>query len=246
MTEYIDKFTNACITGDLKKAKFYYELCYEDIDSNIFVQIYYSIADSNIIFYDVLNWLINTPEIIIEFEFFDKYDFLNDNIILNINFELFKWIYYKLMKFVNVDKECIERMLYISACSVGNIELVSWFISNNDDLKYEIEGFKLAAFGYEYDYSFTICMKTGTYTFPKPKPSKIITLLMSLSPFQYLMNDNNCTILTKEVAVYREKRYCDKLLLASCLQEVNNNFINKPLYYVLGNEDLLRNVSQYL
>ena len=112
-------------------------------------------------------------------------------------------------------------MLYICSCSVGLIELVSWFITNNNDLKYNVEGF------------------INAKEFVKYSGNEVINLLMHLSPYQYYINNNNkLIILTKEQAIDRESRYNTKMLLVSCL--------NMNINPVFSNEDLIRCVTEYV
>ena len=118
----------------------------------------------------------------------------------------------------------LEKYFYILACELGNFEVVSWFLDNNDELKYEADGF----FGALHNTRWG------------GDEGLVVGLIMEKSPLQYYHDGHKWVFRTKEETIALRKEILDnKITLASFLHQ---NHTNK----VLANEDLVRNISEYI
>lgn len=120
----------------------------------------------------------------------------------------------------------LEKYFYILACELGNFEVVSWFLDNNDDLKYEADGFFGALHNRRWGGDEEL----------------VVSLILEKSPLQYYYNDDKrqWVFLTKEETIALRQNILDnKIALASFLHQKHSN-------KVLANEDLVRTIAEYL
>ena len=135
-----------------------------------------------------------------------------------------QWLYNELINFQLSDNnnKDINAHLFQYACKIGSLSIVQWLLSIDNELKYDVDAFNFAVRQYRQN---------------------VVDLLCYLSPFQYsYTEDDGWMIKTKEETIQIEMKYKTKILLASCLHQYDIHY----KFPVLGNEDLLRTIAEFV